>query len=176
MNEASPKIVFAGPVGAGKTAAIQSISDAPPVSTEVPWLGDPIPGKITTTVALDFSTVLLDDGTDLQVFGLPGQEHLAFMRPIVLTGALGVVLVLNGTDRNVAGECQLWVAALHEIAPDLPVVIGITQTDGDPDFDLSPIRAAVRRERNPIPVLTFDARDREQTSQIVRSLLTLLLV
>ena len=29
------KIVFTGPMGAGKTTAIRAISDAPPVSTEV---------------------------------------------------------------------------------------------------------------------------------------------
>lgn len=171
----TPKIVFAGPVGAGKSTAIRSISDTEPVSTEVPWLGDDLPDKQTTTVALDFSTVQIDEDQSLEVFGLPGQDHLAFMRPILLTGALGVVLLLSAIEEDVVASCTSWWSSMTEQDPEMPVVIGISHTDHRPDFDLGAIRQALPAERGRVPILTFDPRDREQTRQLVRVLLTLLL-
>lgn len=74
------KLVLAGPVGAGKTTAIRSIADSDPISTEMPLTTGALGDKTTTTVAFDFATIVLDDGTPVMVYGLPGQEHYAFMR------------------------------------------------------------------------------------------------
>jgi len=170
------KIVFAGPLGAGKTTAIRSVSDTAPVSTEVPLLED-VPGdKETTTVALDFSTIDLDDGTVVQLFGLPGQEHFSFMRGIVMTGALGTVLVLNGADARVAEECRSWLESLRDVAEEVPIVVGITKTDIAPDFDLGEVRSVLRAAGVQAPVMTFDARDADQTGQVLRSLLAIAMV
>lgn len=175
MDPEVPKIVFAGPVGAGKTTAIRVVSDTVPVATEVPLLDEVVGDKDTTTVALDFSTIELDDGTVLHVFGLPGQEHFAFMRAIVLTGAIGVVLVLNGADPGVATDCQQWVAAVRDVDDGLPLVVAITQTDRAPDFDLGAVRSVLRRARVQAPVLTFDAREPQQTLQVLRALLAVVM-
>lgn len=169
------KIVFAGPVGAGKTTAIRSVSDMPPVSTEVPLLEDVDGDKTTTTVALDFSTLLLDDGTVVQLYGLPGQEHFGFMRAIVLSGAIGAVLVLNGADEQVAEHCRDWLASLNEVAAGIPIVVGITRTDIAPAFDLGEVRAVLRAADMVTPVMTFDARESAQTGQVLRSLLAVAL-
>lgn len=166
------KLVFAGPVGAGKTTAIRSISDTPPIATEMPLTDGPMGDKLTTTVSFDFSTVMLDESTPLLVYGLPGQAHFAFMRNIVLEGALGVVIVLNGASDGLLEDCEHWLASITAIAVDLPVVVGITQTDRASTFNLRAVRDAIRRSHGlPIPILTFDARDREQTSNLVRALL-----
>ena len=47
------KIVFAGPVGAGKTTAIKSLSDIEVVSTDARATDDVKLMKATTTVAMD---------------------------------------------------------------------------------------------------------------------------
>lgn len=165
------KLVMAGPVGAGKTTAIGSISDGEPISTEMPLSDGPMGDKTTTTVALDFATVMLDDGTPLFIYGLPGQEHFSHMREIVLEGALGAIIVLDGTDENIAVECDRWVMAIKDIAPDLPAVVGVTKTELAPRFDMSAIRSRLRERQLNIPVFTIDARDREQVSHLVRALL-----
>lgn len=171
MSSESAKLVFAGPVGAGKTTAIRALSDAPPVSTEMPMTDGAMGEKTTTTVALDFAPILLDDGTPLHLYGLPGQEHFAHMRPIVMAGAVGVIVVLPGDGARVAEECEHWIRAIRDIDADAGLVIGITRTDLARDFRMDTVREAVRRCGRPIPVFTFDARDREQTSHLVRALL-----
>ncbi len=165
------KLVFAGPVGAGKTTAIRSISDGDPVSTEMPLTDGPMGDKTTTTVALDFATVVLDDGTPLLVYGLPGQDHFSFMRPIVINGAIGVVLLLSGHDEDAPKHCEQWLSSIREIDEDIAIVIGITQSDLAASFSLRPIRDAVRRCGRPVPVFTFDARSRTESAHLIRALL-----
>jgi len=99
------KLVFAGAVGAGKTTAIRSIADGAPVSTDVPMTDGAHGDKTTTTVALDFSEVILDDGTPLLVYGLPGQDHFSFMRPIVIKSAIGVIVLLDARDTEIGNRC-----------------------------------------------------------------------
>lgn len=171
MSFESAKLVFAGPVGAGKTTAIRSLSDVAPVSTEMPLTDGAMGEKTTTTVAMDFSPVLLDDGTPLHIYGLPGQEHFAHMRPIVMAGAVGVIVVLPGDSLRIAHECEHWIRAIRDIDADAGLVIGITRTDLAPAFRMDAVRQAVRRCGRPIPVFTFDARDREQTAHLVQALL-----
>lgn len=167
------KLVLAGPVGAGKTTTLTSLADTPPVSTEMPLAEDEIVGdKTTTTVALDFSTVFLDDGVPLQLFGLPGQEHLGHMRQIVLNGAVGTILLLPGDDPAITDYCTHWMAAIYAVDPDIPIVIGVTKTDISPEFRMDTLREAL--DDNTIPIFTIDARDRDQASQLVRALLLLI--
>ena len=53
------KIVFTGPMGAGKTTAIAALSDSAPVATEVHNADRASADKETTTVALDFGQKLI---------------------------------------------------------------------------------------------------------------------
>ena len=174
MHSQGLKLVLAGPVGAGKTTALRSLSDIEPVSTEMPLSDGPMGEKTTTTVALDFAAVILDDGTPLQMFGLPGQEHFSHMRGIVMNGALGVIVLLAGDNPDVAGDCSHWVSVVSSIDEDLPVVIGITKTDRAPEFRMDTIRQALSGIVPPVPVFTVDVRDREQAAQLVRALLLLI--
>lgn len=165
------KLVFAGPMGAGKTTAIRSIADTPPISTEMELSEGATAEKSTTTVAFDFAVVMLDDGTPLHVYGMPGQECFAFMRRILLQGAIGVVLVLDGSLASIGSDCSAWLTSLQESDAPPHMVIGITKTDQAPQFSLAEVRCAIRQSRQVIPVFTFDARDTEQTTHLVRALL-----
>jgi len=171
VNSEPIKLVFAGPMGAGKTTAIRSIADSPPISTEMELSEGASAEKSTTTVAFDFAVVNLDDDTPLHVYGMPGQEYFSFMRRILLQGAIGVVLVLDGSVASIASDCSTWLASLRENDAPMHVVIGITKTDQAPQFSLAAVRNAIRQTRQPIPVFTFDARDTEQTTHLVRALL-----
>ncbi len=171
MDQDTAKLVLAGPVGAGKTTAIRSITDHEPVSTEMPLSEGATGDKTTTTVALDFSTVVLDDGTPLLVYGVPGQERFSFMRPILLREAFGVAVIVNGSDADVAEQCEYWVREVVASDDAMPIVVGITHTDLCPSFSLGPIRDAIRRCGVVVPAFTFDARDREQAMHLMRALL-----
>ena len=174
MYQQGFKFVLAGPVGAGKSTALRTLSDIAPVSTEMPLSDGPMGDKTTTTVALDFATILLDDGTPLQLFGLPGQEHFSHMRDIVMRGALGTLVLLRGDDPDIAAHCAHWVRIVADIDADMPLAIGITRTDLAPHFRMDTVRRAIAGRMPPVPVMTIDAREREQVSQLVRALLLMM--
>ena len=169
--EQAVKLVFAGPVAAGKSTAIRSISDGEPISTDVPVSDGVIEGKETTTVALDYSVVKLGQGTELLVYGLPGQDHFAFMRPIVLNGAFGVIVLLDGRDPALLEHCRSWIQVVTENAPNAAMIVGITHTDLVHSFSLESLREVARGGHAPIPIFTFDARKREEALQVVRALI-----
>lgn len=170
------KLVLAGPVGAGKSTAINSIADSAPVSTEMPLLEGGYGEKTTTTVAMDFATINMDGEPPLFVYGLPGQEHFSFMRSIILEGALGVILLLNAADTDVTQECSHWLDALRETHPAIPIVIGITHADCTMSFSLGDIRSVLRQRGDMLPAFTVDARNRQQMHQLVRALLSEIIV
>jgi len=56
------KIIFTGPVGAGKTTAINSISDSPPIKTDAAASDMTKSRKAATTVAMDYGIMNLVGG------------------------------------------------------------------------------------------------------------------
>ena len=63
------KIIFSGPVGAGKSTAICTLSDIPPVATDVAASDDTRLLKATTTVALDYGVLKLQGGGRVHLYG-----------------------------------------------------------------------------------------------------------
>jgi hypothetical protein len=163
------KLLFAGPVGAGKTTAITTISTTKPVGTEVP-LQQAIGDKTSTTVALDYSFVHLD-GELLNLYGLPGQDSLAFMRDILVPGALGVLLLLDASAANIEQQAIAWLGSMKKTDANLRFVIGITKTDVASDFSLNRLRSAVEKTHPGIPMLSVDARQRDHVKALIELLL-----
>ncbi len=87
------KLVFWGPVGAGKTTIVKTLSETPVLETDE-FTKESI-GKTTTTVALDFGTLELE-GFKIYLFGTPGQERFSFLREILMKGASAFILMIPG--------------------------------------------------------------------------------
>ena len=98
LNANTYKLIIAGPVGAGKTAAIRSLSDKGVVTTEEVASDDVSKMKKTTTVAMDYGVMKLDSGEQVRLYGTPGQRRFDFMWEILSENALGLVLLLNAKE------------------------------------------------------------------------------
>jgi signal recognition particle receptor subunit beta len=119
------KLLFEGPFGAGKTTAIRAISNSAPIST------GPEGEKTTTTVAMDYSFINME-GTTVHVYGMPGQDRLAFMRGILMEGAIGAILLLDAAQPSLNDDLQSWLKSLAALSPGPPIVIGLPKPNLHP--------------------------------------------
>jgi signal recognition particle receptor subunit beta len=170
------KIAVVGPLGVGKTTLVGSVSEISPLTTEETMTKDadgvdPDSGarrfpasKSTTTVAMDFGRISLDEQLVLYLFGTPGQERFWFLWDGLVDGALGAVVLVDVRrleesfdvlERLERRGCAFIVAA--NAFPDAPV------------YPSEVLREALDLPST-VPVLNFDARERSHCRDVLIAL------
>lgn len=119
------KLIISGPVGAGKTTFVRSLSETPVVNTDEPTTEDI--GKAETTVAMDFGVLTLD-GIPIYLFGTPGQDRFDFMWEVLCEGALGMVLLVAGDSPKNFAHARKILDFISSRIP-IPFIIGVTRQD-----------------------------------------------
>lgn len=169
---ASHKIVFVGPVGAGKTEAVRVLSDIEIVSTEARATDEVALRKRHTTVAMDYGVLNLDSGERVRLYGTPGQPRFDFMWEILSDHALGVVLLLDASAPDPLLDLRKYVKAFRAVIERTAMVVGLTHTDTRAERVLRPLVAdQLMRLGLPALVLSVDARVRSQMCTLVKALL-----
>ncbi len=167
------KIIFAGPVGAGKTTAIASISDIPVVSTERHATDQVAQRKANTTVAMDYGVLNLEDGIRIHLYGAPGQDRFDFMWDILTVGGIGLVLLFDHSRQELESDLEHFLESFERFIKqvDGAVLIGVTRTDLVPGASLAPLRERVLARGLKVPLFEVDAREREDVRQLLLALL-----
>jgi hypothetical protein len=167
------KIVIAGGFGVGKTTAVTAISETAPLTTEAAMTSaaaatdrsGQVPAKTTTTVALDFGTITIDQELKLYLFGTPGQDRFGFMWRDLVEGALGALVIV---DTRRLDACYPAVDYFEKLS--LPFVVAVNLFDGALAHDLADVRWALAISED-VALITFDARDRISVRDALLTLL-----
>ncbi len=151
------KVVFAGPVGAGKTTAIRAISEVVPVSTEAYASDQVAEQKVTTTVAMDYGELTLSRTEVLRLYGTPGQERFAHMWEMLCRGALGVIYLIDNSRPDPIGDLQFYLARFAPYTGGLAAVVGVSRLGQGAGPTIQDYHARIGRPRE-LPIMSADIR------------------
>ncbi|MGW0731778.1 GTP-binding protein [Streptomyces sp. NPDC002851] len=164
------KIVIAGPLGVGKTTLIGSLSEITPLRTEeamtqaAQGVDSILACKATTTVAMDFGRITLNEQRVLYLFGTPGQPRFFPLWRHLVHGALGA-LALVDTRRLEASFDVL--GHLEDLG--VPFAVAANQFPSAPEHAPEILRSALDLLPG-TPVMVCDARDRASSTHALITL------
>lgn len=155
------KVLVAGGFGVGKTTLVRSLSEIPPLLTEQAMTAasvgvdeaEAVPDKRTTTVAMDFGRITVDESLILYLFGTPGQSRFWFMWDELARGSVGAVVLV---DLRRIDDC--FPAIDYFENRRLPFVVGVNRFPEADDFDEETVRDALALPVD-CPLVWMDARD-----------------
>ena len=166
------KILIAGGFGAGKTTLVSALSEVRPLQTEEILTGagigtDDVSGveqKSTTTVAMDFGRITINEDLQVYLFGTPGQDRFWFLWDELAFGALGAVVL---ADTRRLADCFPSIDYFEQ--RNIPFVVGVNCFEGSRRFSLESVRDALDLDPD-VPLVLCDARDRQSGKLLLISL------
>ena len=169
-------ILFMGPVGAGKTRAIHTLSDIAAAGTEVEATDETALMKQFTTVSMDAGVLDLGSGDKVRLIGAPGQDRFDFMWDILLEQAKAVVIMIDHSRTSRLDDLDKFVSAVQTRAfgRRLPMAVGVTHIDEAATRSLDIYRDKLTSHPPSfasalVPVFPVDAREANDVRALVIS-------
>lgn len=170
-----------GPVGAGKSMAVRTLSDIEVLDTDECATDEVAAFKQNTTVCMDAGVLELGFCDRVRLIGAPGQDRFDFMWDILLQQTGAVILLIDHSRPSRLEDLDHFMDRLAErlAGRQLPFAVGVTHVDLLPEVPLSIYRRRLREreDRFPacvVPVLPVDAREKKDLRTLVLTVAAML--
>jgi uncharacterized protein len=163
------KMVITGPFSAGKTEFISTVSEIDVVSTERRISSSAEKVKESTTVAMDFGRITVDDELVLYLFGTPGQRRFDFMWEILSEGMLGFIVLVDSTKPETFREAKRILGTFESYA-STPFVVAANKQDKDDAWEPEDLRIILRLDPE-VKILPCVAVNKESVKNVLLELL-----
>lgn len=165
------RLVVTGPVGAGKSTFIRSVSEIEVVDTDRRATDETLLLKKKTTVAFDFGRLQFGPEMALHLYGTPGQSRFDFMWDILIRKAHAYILLVAAHRPREFRDARRILTFMKQRSP-VPMIIGLTHIDCEGAWDPSNIGLALGYP-NPFecpPLVTVNANESASVAQAVIAL------
>ncbi|HEY9761168.1 MAG TPA: ATP/GTP-binding protein [Trichocoleus sp.] len=165
------RLVVTGPVGAGKSTFIRSVSEIETVDTDRRATDETAQLKHKTTVAFDFGRLQFGPDMALHLYGTPGQARFDFMWDILI-GKAHAYTMLVAAHRPHEFRYARRVLNFMQQRSQAPMILGLTHMDmpGAWSADNVVLALGYVQGKQPPPVIVVDANDRRSVAQAVLAL------
>jgi uncharacterized protein len=136
------RLVVTGPVGAGKSTFIRSVSEIEVVDTDRQATDETAALKPKTTVAFDFGRLQFGPEMALHLYGTPGQSRFDFMWDILIKQAHAYVLLV-AAHRPAELRYARRIATFMNHRRQLPMIVGLTHMDSPNAWQMDNIAIAL---------------------------------
>jgi uncharacterized protein len=166
------KLVVTGPVGAGKSTFIRTISEIEVVDTDRIATDETADIKAKTTVAFDFGRLQIAPECALQIYGTPGQERFDFMWDMLIEQANAFILLV-AAHRPHEFRYARRIAQYMQQRRSLPMMVGITHSDHADAWSEANIALALGYRQGTVmpPIVMVNPNEFESTSQAVMTIM-----
>lgn len=122
------RMVVTGPVGAGKSTFIRSVSEIETVDTDRKATDETSLLKQRTTVAFDFGRLQFNPDMALHLYGTPGQERFDFIWDMLIRKAHAYILLVAAHRPGEFRHARRVISYMDQRA-QIPMIIGLTHMD-----------------------------------------------
>lgn len=162
------KIVFGGPLGSGKTKAIQSLSELSTLSIDaVNSAKESDPNKISS-VNIEYAEIELGEGLIVGLYVTPS-AHLDSIGAKLCKDAVGAVILIDHSLKSAVDDLEHYVDAFKKHVSN--IVIGVTHLDQDPQQLLKKYRNWISMRNETLPLFAIDARQKDDVLILIEALI-----
>lgn len=166
------RLVVTGPVGAGKSTFIRTISEIEVVDTDRVATDETKLLKKKTTVAFDFGRLQFTPDMALHLYGTPGQSRFDFMWDMLINKASGYILLVAANQPGQFLNARRIVSFMNQRAK-IPMIVGLTHSDctGAWPKENMAIALGFTNPKTSPPIVIVNA---EQTSSVANAIIVLI--